>query len=80
MSWADHALCIEHPEIQWLPKRGRGAQPPDARANLAAARAVCEQCPVTAQCLSEALGNWDTVGIWAGTIDADRRRLRRASA
>ena len=36
---------------------------------------MCAQCPVTEECLSYALAEEDTVGIWAGTSAVQRRRL-----
>jgi WhiB family redox-sensing transcriptional regulator len=47
---------------------------------LDAARSVCEPCPVRRECLSYALSDPGLVGIWAGTDERERRRMRRASA
>ena len=41
------------------------------------ARAVCELCPTRAECLEFALADRSLVGIWAGTDEAERRKLRR---
>jgi WhiB family transcriptional regulator, redox-sensing transcriptional regulator len=41
------------------------------------ARAVCELCPTRAECLEFALDDRSLVGIWAGTDEAERRRIRR---
>lgn len=43
------------------------------------AKAVCMQCPVRLPCLEEALANRSVQGIWGGTTDKERRRMRKAS-
>jgi len=40
------------------------------------ARAICATCPVTEDCLAYAMGDVDTVGIWAGTTGRERRAMR----
>ena len=47
------------------------------KATQAGARAVCEDCPVRAECLDFALGDRTVTGIWAGTDDRQRRAIRR---
>lgn len=47
--------------------------------DVEAARHICEGCPVREACLSAALSvpeRYDTVGIVAGLLPAERRRLR----
>ena len=39
-------------------------------------KALCASCEVSAECLSEAVGNGETMGIRAGTTYAERRRER----
>lgn len=47
----------------------------------AAAKAVCEPCPVRADCLSWALRNGERHGVWGGTTARERYQLaRRRSA
>ncbi len=41
------------------------------------AKAICSTCPIRLKCLQIALEN-DELGIWGGTTETDRRRLRRA--
>lgn len=50
---------------------------PEARASGSQARRLCESCPVQAECLAFALADRTTVGIWGGTDEVERRRLRR---
>ena len=45
--------------------------------NTGPARAVCARCEVTADCLAVALADPKLEGVWGGTSDADRRRMRR---
>lgn len=42
------------------------------------AKAICSRCPVSAQCLAFAIRT-GSVGIWGGTNETERRRLRRYS-
>ena len=48
---------------------------PDAVRQAAAAKVVCALCPVKEQCLEAGLE--DEFGIWGGTTERDRRKLRR---
>lgn len=45
-------------------------------AGAAAAKAVCETCPVRRQCLAWALTN-PVHGVWGGTTPAERAALQR---
>jgi WhiB family transcriptional regulator, redox-sensing transcriptional regulator len=55
-----------------------GANP--ARAQLAAAKAVCTGCPVQDECLRYALAAGPVHGIWGGLTEEERRRLRQREA
>jgi WhiB family redox-sensing transcriptional regulator len=74
--WRADAACASpgvDPEL-FFPDRGE-------RWKAAQARQVCAGCPVTAACLHEALTGpqahgQDTTGIFAGTSQQQRRRLR----
>jgi hypothetical protein len=46
----------------------------------AGAIAVCAACPVREECLELALRNWAVGqhGVWGGTVQAERERLRAA--
>lgn len=43
-----------------------------------AAKAVCESCPVREACLRYALETNQEAGVWGGTSEEERRKLRRA--
>lgn len=45
---------------------------------IQAAKAVCETCHVRDACLQYALETNQESGIWGGTAEDERRRLRRA--
>lgn len=51
---------------QFYPGRGHSAGP---------AKAICETCPVRLACLTKALENRETEGVWGGTSEKDRRKL-----
>jgi WhiB family redox-sensing transcriptional regulator len=44
------------------------------------ARAICAACPVSDACLAYALAIPELVGIWAGTTEAERQRIRTQRA
>ena len=41
------------------------------------AKEVCAGCPVREECLDYALRNGEKFGIWGGTSERERRRMRR---
>ncbi len=45
-------------------------------ANAKMAKTICGWCPVRETCLAEALAIPGTHGIWGGTDEEDRRRMR----
>lgn len=71
LDWQSDARCNDaDPEI-FFPERGGSSK---------AARAVCSQCDVRAECLEYALNNKEQFGIWGGTSERERRRLRKERA
>lgn len=40
------------------------------------AKTICATCPVQGECLSFALDRPHIVGVWGGTDDVERRRIR----
>ena len=80
-SWAlliRHARCAHaglDPD-QWFPV---SAEAGNARREAAAALAICNSCPVRAECLALSLEHWDIGqhGIWGGLLAAERAKLRR---
>ena len=71
VDWQTNAACHEvDPEI-FFPERGGSSK---------AARTVCNRCSVRAQCLEYALNNKEQFGIWGGTSERERRRIRKERA
>ena len=70
--WREQAECKDDPTPDlWF-------VPPDDRHGIAAAKAICRRCPVTAECLAEAMANPSIVGVWGGTTENQRAKLRAA--
>jgi WhiB family redox-sensing transcriptional regulator len=74
------AALLRRPE--WHRKaacRGIGTDAffPVVGGNGQAARAVCDTCAVRTKCMASALDHADSVGVWAGTTDRDRKRMRQ---
>ena len=68
--WRRDAACRLPNVPSWIFFPGRGDH-----ATIAAAKAVCDTCTVRADCLEVHLGEHD--GIWGGTTEAERKRIRR---
>ncbi len=71
LTWQVGARCLQvDPEI-FFPERGGSSK---------AARAVCRDCSVKTECLRYALANREQFGIWGGTSERERRRLRKLAS
>ena len=71
LAWMDGALCAQADPERWFPDLGQPA---------GIARRVCRQCPVRAECLDYALETNQEFGVWGGTSERERRRLKRQRA
>ena len=68
--WRDRAECKDDPIPDlWF-------VPPGDRHGIAAAKAICRRCPVAAECLAEAMADPSIVGVWGGTSEVERAKLR----
>jgi WhiB family redox-sensing transcriptional regulator len=74
-AWRDHANCRSADPNLFFPPAGTEEAPPE---EIEAARALCQACPVREACLQFALETRQQDGIWGGTTEEERRRLRRA--
>lgn len=69
LTWRDYAACLGMDPDLFFPERGE---------SVAAAKEVCQDCPVRLTCLQYALDNNEKFGIWGGVSERERRRIRRA--
>ena len=69
LAWQDDAACRGTDPELWFPSRGD---------STTQQKAICAGCPVRAQCLEHAIVNVESFGIWGGTSERERRRIRAA--
>ncbi|MEU4985464.1 WhiB family transcriptional regulator [Streptomyces sp. NPDC021969] len=75
-NWREHAACrTEDPDL-FFPIGTTGP----AALQTEQAKAVCRTCPVREQCLRWALDTGQTLGVWGGTSELERRALKRREA
>lgn len=72
MAWMESAACLGHDPETWFPLQG------DCGSRTRDAVAICRGCPVREECLAEGLRHES--GIWGGTTERSRRKIRRARA
>jgi WhiB family redox-sensing transcriptional regulator len=68
LSWQDGANCRGANADLFFPERG---------ASTRAAKAICRECAVRADCLEFAISTGEKFGIWGGMSERERRRVRR---
>lgn len=68
--WMADAVCAQVDGDLWFPEKG---------GSNAEARRICAGCPVKALCLDYAIEN-DERGVWGGTSEQERQRMRKAVA
>lgn len=71
-AWRADAACRDHPNPDLWTGTGVAGQMP------VEALRVCTGCPVRGECLEMALGvsDLDDFGVWGGTTEGARRRIR----
>ncbi|MDT3728159.1 WhiB family transcriptional regulator [Streptomyces sp. DSM 41972] len=75
-NWRHDAACrAEDPEL-FFPIGTSGP----ALLQTEQAKAVCRGCPVQEQCLEWALETGQSIGVWGGTSETERRALKRRIA
>lgn len=73
-SWRDQAACRDTDTDMFFPAGTTGP----ALEQAERAKAVCARCEVSRQCLEYALRTHQDVGVWGGTDEDERCRLRRS--
>lgn len=65
--WRGHGLCATaDPDALFVQGKAQRA-----------AKSMCKGCPVTAECLADALDNRTEFGVWGGMTERERRALLR---
>ena len=72
--WRDVALCRDTDPDLFFPVGTTGP----AIEQIENAKAVCRECPSQAPCLEFALATNQDSGVWGGTSEEERRKLRKA--
>lgn len=65
--WQEKALCRDQDVTIFFPEKGESSR---------AAKKICARCPVRIECLNYALRNGERYGVWGGTSERERRRLK----
>lgn len=66
--WMADAACAQVDPELWFPEKGGSS---------AAAKRICQSCPVLQQCLGYAVEHFE-LGVWGGTSDKQRKAMRAA--
>ena len=66
--WQDRGLCAQTDPEAFFPEKGGSNRE---------AKRICTGCEVAGDCLDWALQNDERFGIWGGTTERERRRMRR---
>ena len=72
--WRDQAACTDTDPDLFFPIGSTGP----AIEQIEAAKAVCRACEVQGACLEFALATNQEAGVWGGTSEEERRKLRKA--
>ncbi len=71
--WRDFAACRDTDPDLFFPVGTTGP----AIEQIENAKAVCRQCDVQSLCLEYALSTNQDSGVWGGTSEEERRKLRK---
>ena len=75
-NWRANSSCRDTDPDLFVPVGTTGP----ALEQIAAAKAVCDSCEAKEPCLEFALITNQDSGVWGGTSEEERRKLRRARA
>ena len=71
--WQSEAACAEIGGDLWFPND-------TDRHQAERAKEICARCPVRLECLTEAIENGETHGIWGGLSPKELAKVRRRRA
>ncbi|MEV0694268.1 MULTISPECIES: WhiB family transcriptional regulator [unclassified Streptomyces] len=71
--WRTRAACRDEDPDLFFPIGTSGP----ALLQTEQAKAVCRRCPVRQQCLDWAMDSGQSLGVWGGTSETERRALKR---
>ncbi|MFI1507645.1 WhiB family transcriptional regulator [Streptomyces sp. NPDC020597] len=71
--WRQHAACRREDPDLFFPIGTSGP----ALMQEEQAKSVCRRCPVQEACLEWAMETDQTLGVWGGTSETERRALKR---
>ncbi|MFF8681124.1 WhiB family transcriptional regulator [Streptomyces sp. NPDC015237] len=75
-NWRAASVCKDEDPELFFPIGNTGP----ALLQIEEAKAVCRHCPVMERCLQWALESGQEHGVWGGTDEDERRRMRRRAA
>lgn len=67
--WIEQAKCRDADDVPFFPSNRR---------ELVKALSFCNACPVSTECLQYALDNGIEYGVWGGTTETERLRIRQS--
>jgi WhiB family transcriptional regulator, redox-sensing transcriptional regulator len=71
-NWRDHAACQQADPDLFFPVGSTGP----ALRQIREAKRICQACRARTACLAWALKNAVASGVWGGTTEEERRRMR----
>ncbi|GAB3181162.1 WhiB family transcriptional regulator [Streptomyces incanus] len=71
--WRTRAACRDEDPDLFFPIGTSGP----ALLQTEQAKGVCRRCPVRQQCLDWAMDTGQSLGVWGGTSETERRTLKR---
>ena len=74
LQWQRAALCRGEAGRDFYPPFG-GERKRDRKARELRAKAVCESCPVRAECLDHAVSSGERYGVWGGLTSDETPHL-----
>lgn len=77
MDWRDRSACLDEDPDLFFPVGKTG---PQVLRQIDEAKAVCRRCDVQEQCLAWSVESGQVHGVWGGTSEDERRRIKRRAA